>query len=265
MVPYIEISPVTLGGIIVIEPFGLLVIIGCAAGFIAARWYGNIRGLERKYFVALTTWTLVPAFILAHVISLLIYFPEIIDQLDPSALLKIGTAMSSFGGFLGGSIGAIFYLKRNSLSLLEYGDSLVFGLTIGWFFGRLGCTIAHDHPGKFSNFILAVQYPDGTRHDLGFYKWIFTIVLIMILLFLQRRQYPAGIVISVVCILYAPVRFLFDFLRVGDKLYWGLTPGQYAAAFLLLLGLGILVLVQKKPFWQGRSLSSSGGSGPDTV
>ena len=34
-------------------------------------------------------------------------------------------------------------------------------------FGRMGCSIAHDHPGLESDLWFAVQYPHGGRFDLG--------------------------------------------------------------------------------------------------
>jgi phosphatidylglycerol:prolipoprotein diacylglycerol transferase len=115
------------------------------------------------------------------------------------------------------------------------------GLAVGWFFGRLGCSIVHDHPGLPSDFILAVQYPTGPRHDLGFYEWLFTIGLIVLLLMLRRRGLPAGMLTGVVCVLYAPVRFMLDFLRVGDRLYYGFTPGQYLAVVMLIAGVAVLM------------------------
>ena len=46
--------------------------------------------------------------------------------------------------------------------------------------------------------------------------------------------------------LYAPVRFSLDFLRVVDVRYGGLTPGQWGAIAAFGLGLGILVWAKKR-------------------
>ncbi|WP_437593604.1 hypothetical protein [Sorangium sp. So ce1000] len=42
-------------------------------------------------------------------------------------------------------------------------------------------------------------------------------------------------------VLYAPVRFLLDFLRIVDVRYAGLTPGQYGAIALFIAGLVLLI------------------------
>ena len=121
----------------------------------------------------------------------------------------------------------------------------------GWFFGRLGCTIVHDHPGLPSDFILAVEYPSGARHDLGFYEWLFTIALIVLLFVIRRRGYPAGVLTGITCVAYAPVRFMLDFLRVGDERFYGLTPGQYFALVLMVVGGWVLVRAVRPPRRRG--------------
>lgn len=239
MIPYIEINPLVIGDKIAIQPFGLLVVAGCTTGLLVARWHARSRGLPLKDFGWLAVWVLVPAFVLSHVVSMGLYFPDALVH-APTRILRIETSMSSFGGFLGGTLGALAYLKRRGLPVLEFSDALVLGLTIGWVFGRLGCTIAHDHPGLHSDFILAVNYPDGPRHDLGFYEWLYTIFLTAVLLWVRSRRPPAGTIVGVACVLYAPVRFMFDFLRVEDTLYLGFTPGQYFAVVLLFVGCWVL-------------------------
>ena len=239
MVPYVEIPPLRIFDFIIIRPFGLLVVTGCVTGFLVARWHGISRNLDPQEFIPLITWTLLVGFVTSHLFSLVFYFPEqLFDR--PLRWYGIGNAMSSYGGFLGGGLTAVVYLKRKKLPILEYSDSLVLGLTVGWFFGRLGCTLVHDHPGRVTDFFLAVQYPDALRHDLGFYEWLFTIILIGIVLFVRRRDVPTGVIVGVVCVLYAPVRFLLDFLRIADKLYYGLTLAQYFSIALLLFGIGVL-------------------------
>jgi phosphatidylglycerol:prolipoprotein diacylglycerol transferase len=252
MIPYIEIPPLMIWGPIAIQPFGVLVLTGCIVGFLVARRYAGSRGLAQDRFFELAIWVLVLGFTLSHLVSMLLYFPETVRS-RPISLINLAGSMSSFGGFFGGGFGAIIYLKINKLPVLEYGDASLVGLVVGWFFGRLGCTIAHDHPGIHSDFFLAVKYPGGARHDLGFYEWLFTIGLIVVLIFIRRAGLPPGAIIGAVFILYAPVRFLLDFLRVGDKLYFGLTPGQYFSVILIPLGVFFLLKAYKKH----RSLNRS--------
>lgn len=262
MIPYIEIPSLPIWGPIKIHPFGVLVAIGLIVGYHYGRWHAGKVGLDKEEFGSLATWTAISGFIVAHIVSVVFYFPEKVAQ-DPLELIKIWTGLSSYGGFIGGAIGAVIYLKRKNLKFWEYIDTLAIGLTAGWFFGRMGCSVAHDHPGKHTDFFLGVKFPDGVRHDLGFYEWLFTIFLNIIVFIIRGKKLPAGTIVGVLALTYAPVRFLFDFLRDVDVRYlgfssahkivflvdpkemnlpfMGFTPGQYFSMILFGFGLWIII------------------------
>jgi phosphatidylglycerol:prolipoprotein diacylglycerol transferase len=92
---------------------------------------------------------------------------------------------------------------------------------------------------------LAVQYPDGPRHDLGFDELLFTLVMTTILFRYARKPRPAGRIIGLFATMYAPVRFGLDFLRATDvarpdERYAGLTPAQWACMGAFAVGLWLL-------------------------
>jgi phosphatidylglycerol:prolipoprotein diacylglycerol transferase len=126
-------------------------------------------------------------------------------------------------------------------------DVLAEGLVIGWVFGRLGCTLVHDHIGTPSSFPLAIRFPGGARHDLGFYELLYTVlVLVPAVLVLGRRARPPGASIVVLALLYAPARFLGDFLRQtdlpgADARFFGLTGAQYGCVVLAAVAVAIAI------------------------
>jgi len=239
MIPYIEVNSYSLGESFHLHPFGVLVVTGCIVGYFSARYHALSRGLNSSHFLRLTVWVLILGFLFSRWFSWALYFPDV-PMRNPLELFAIQTSMSSYEGFLGGILAALFYLHRYKLPTLEYIDALVFGLAIGWFFGRLGCTLVHDHPGTYTDFFLGINYPDGTKHDLGFYEWLYTILLNVVLLTIRGRKLPAGILSGIVCVCYTPVRFLFDFLRIAENKYYGLTLGQYFSILFFLLGCWLL-------------------------
>jgi phosphatidylglycerol---prolipoprotein diacylglyceryl transferase len=173
MIPYLEIPPIRVAGLITLQPFGLLVVAGCRVGYAVGRWHAGSIGLDQRVFRSLTLSVLDPAFLLAHWLSVLFYYPEVIWR-DPLSLLRLNASLSSYGGLFGAALGAVSYWKlygqKTRGSMWSYGDAVAVGWTVGWLFGRLGCTLAHDHPGLQSNFWLAVQFTAGPRHDLGLYE-----------------------------------------------------------------------------------------------
>src|SRR6185503_8451245 len=129
-------------------------------------------------------------------------------------------------------------------------DVLAQALVIGWIFGRLGCTLVHDHIGGPSEFLLAIRFPDGPRHDLGLDEWLYTILVLVPAVFvLNRAPRAAGTSVAVLALLYAPFRFLADFLRQtdlpgADPRYLGLTGAQYGC--VVLVGIGVALAMRSR-------------------
>ena len=154
--------------------------------------------------------------------------------------------LSSFGGFFGGTLAALWFRQKRRVSLMVLGDIFCFAFPFAWVFGRSGCFVVHDHPGLASDFFLAVDnyYGEGiARHDLGLYEVIWSAAddpdrAVA----RQRKPRPWGFFMAFVPLAYAPVRFGLDFLREtpehgGDVRYLGLTPGHYSSLAMFVAGI----------------------------
>ncbi|MCC6748063.1 MAG: prolipoprotein diacylglyceryl transferase [Deltaproteobacteria bacterium] len=234
----VKIPP--LFGVVPIQPFGVLVGIGLVVGYLLARRRAKATGLDPDLCADGMVWTVVVGFVVAHWVSVVFYFPHRIAE-NPLVLLAFWSGLSSFGGFVGGLLGAYWYFaRRRKVSLLEYADAIIFGLMPGWIFGRLGCTVVHDHPGRPTSFFMGVKCGALPEHDLGLYEMLYTIVLTGVLYALKGvRPFP-GFHPGLMMLLYAPVRFALDYLRVEDKTYLGFTPGQYSAVLMGAAGIALM-------------------------
>ena len=99
----------------------------------------------------------------------------------------------------------------------------------------------HDHPGVRTSFPLAVLFPDGPRHDLGFYDALLLAAITLLLYGQRRRGALRGSLLAVLALIYGAGRFVLDFLRARDlpyvdARYLGLTPAQYFCVALLAYG-----------------------------
>jgi phosphatidylglycerol:prolipoprotein diacylglycerol transferase len=237
--------PLPIFGEVTIHAFGVLVALALIVGTWVARWHGQQRGQNPVHIVDAVTWTAISGFIIGHMVSVIFYFPERLIE-EPWQLLYIPNGLSSFGGFMGGALGAYLYITRRNLPMLPFIETIAVGLAAGWPLGRLGCSIAHDHPGKTTDFFLAFDHPQqGPIHDLGFYEFLFSLVVLALVMVVRRFKWPAGTIPAMMCVVYAPVRFFLDFLRVADAAYLGLTPGQWFSIVLLIGGLALGVYVRK--------------------
>ena len=243
MIPYIDFKLFEFAGL-PIHMFGVLVATGVIVGDRITVREGAKRGLDPRDIRYLNARMVIGGFIMAHLVSVVFYFPERIKE-NPLVLLNLWSGLSSFGGFLGAAITYLYLSRKENIPSLPYADAVALGLSIGWIFGRLGCTTAHDHPGRHTDFFLAVKYPDGPRHDLGLYELLFTIALTVFLHRYARKPRPAGRLIGLFALLYAPVRFGLDFLRATDvsrpdERYAGLTPAQWACLGAFAVGLWLI-------------------------
>ena len=232
-----------------LKPFGLLVATGVYLGAYVTTRYARKRGVQPAAIASFVYWVVGIGFIGGHVLDVLFYSPERLKT-DPFALFRLWDGLSSFGGFIGGAIGALLWRLKHRVSMLPYADLVASGLPLGWVFGRAGCAVVHDHPGMVSDAWYAVAYPGGGRLDLGLIEMMLTVPLAIAFLLMQKRAWPWGFFVAVMCVAYAPVRFGLDFLRIredvpaldlyADRRIASLTPAQWASIGLLAFGLWLL-------------------------
>lgn len=264
MIPYVNPHSLKIGPI---EPFGIFVALGI---FLAARIVvkqSERQGLDPNPIHDYSMWGVGAGVVVGHLVHLLFYHPEELNK-SPFQILKVWDGLSSFGGLLGGIIAAIIFFRVRGVSFAKYADAFALGVAPGWAVARIGCFVAHDHPGVRTDFFLAVNFPavpyGGPRHDLGMYDAILLFSIAAVLFILRNRGLLQGRLLHLLALLYAPGRFFFDSLRATDlsyvdARYFGLTPAQYFC--ILLVAYGVWGLVTKRAPQGGTSSASSGAVG----
>ena len=243
MIPYIELTSFQLGPL-TIQVWGLLVALGIFAGAWASSKMAAKRGQDQKLVWDIATWIIAGAFLGARIIHV-VYEPASYFA-DPLEFFRVWHGgFSVMGGFLGATITGIWYLRRKQVDVHAYSDTLIFGLPLGLFIGRIGCFLIHDHPGTLTDFIGGVQYPDGVRHDHGLYLSINGLLLFFAFLALAKRQAKTGTYLIVFLLWYGTARFFLDFLRatdgtIVDTRYLALTPAQYVSLAMIATGVWLL-------------------------
>ncbi|MEM8601479.1 MAG: prolipoprotein diacylglyceryl transferase family protein [Bacteroidota bacterium] len=264
MIPFADVPPLQLGPL-TIQVFGLTVAVAVLVGLAMARRRFARFGLEPAAGEQMAMWLLVGGFLGAHLFAVLFYFPGEVAR-DPWLLLRVWEHISSFGGMIGGFLGAALYLWLRAPNLRQqwaYLDVAGFVFPFSLALGRVGCALVHDHPGRITDFPLAVSLeseaaqnliayayassgqaaalpppsvlPSLGFHDLGLYEVVYLAAVVLpVLVVLDRKPRPTGFFLRAFAALYMPVRFGLDFLRVSDATYAGLTPAQWVAAAVLV-------------------------------
>jgi phosphatidylglycerol:prolipoprotein diacylglycerol transferase len=290
--PYFDVPVFHVVGSLDIQVFGMLVATGVLVGAELCRRYSLRFGIDDDDLRKLTGWVVVTGFIGAHVFDVFAYQSDELSD-NPLILVELWKGISSYGGFIGGSLGFAFYVWHRRFRPGLMADVIMCGLLPGFTIGRIGCSIVHDHIGRATDFFLGFDYPqqalwdrfcpervdkagkvisglahpycpldqatDGglpdmgnhaamiTRaHNLGFYELLYLIPVCVIILGLAfgKKRRPAGLIAVLAGVLYAPVRFFFEYLRLNksDPRYLGLTFAQWAS--ILAFGVATYTLVR---------------------
>ena len=241
MFPYVQEPVLRVAGFS-ISAFQVLVFAAVVFGYeITVRRAARL-GWKPDDILGVGLWAVLLGFVGSHVFDTLLYEREALRQ-NPLVLLEFWGTMSSYGGLIGGIAGGILALRLKRFPIakvVSFFDITAFAFPFAWIFGRTGCALAHDHVGVETQSFLAVRFPGGPRYDLGLLELFWTIAICAAFLLLDRKQRPAGFWIAYFLILYAPVRFALDMLRIGDERYLGWTPGQYASVAAVAAGLAVL-------------------------
>lgn len=273
MLPFFE-QPAWHLGPLTIHAFGVAVAVGLWVSLTMAERRFADASLDRGIGNRLGGWMLVTGILGAHLFSVIFYFPDEL-RADPWLLLRVWEDVSSFGGMIGGIVGAFlfFALRARQLgarSRLAYLDAVAFVFPFGLVFGRLGCALAHDHPGSITTFPLAISLRSTAAqtfiqhvyqaagqplpvasstmgfHDLGFYEFLFlSFIVLPAFLYWNRRRRRPGFYLNAFALLYLPVRFALESLRVADARYLRLTPAQWVAALTLAV-LPLVIMDRRK-------------------
>ncbi len=265
VLPYWQVGPWDIGPL-TLHSFGLAVVIGLFLGlYLAGKRLEKIKGIAPERVHNFGFWCIVFGWSFSHIFEVVTYQPHMILE-DPLILIRVWGSISSVGGVLGGVIAYLLWCKWNpDEDHLAWGNLGAWTLPFCFFFGRVGCALVHDHPGQDATefgpwnwlyevtggavpevFPLALEWHDGViRHDLGFYEAIYWFFLAVLFYWMGQKPRRRGLYLWLLPLLYAPVRFFLDFLRVqpGDPLsygddvrYLGLTPAQYTVIGFFILG-----------------------------
>lgn len=258
-----------------IRSFGVMVMLGVIAG---SWWLSRALraiGVERKEAASdLVTLSLLTGFLLARWTYLAIH-PEAWH--GPISLVAVWEGgIVSFGGFVGGAVGALWFARRRHIPFLRLGDAMLPALFLGQTFGRIGCFLVGDDYGRPWSGPWAVSFPKlpgglipddlvgVPLHPAQLYLSVMSLMIFLITAAIFRRRKYDGQVLTATMVLFAVGRFLLEYTRGDDAargIYGPLSAAQWAAMVILLAALLIRAgLPLSAPSSQAPQPESNGSS-----
>jgi len=138
---------------------------------------------------------------------------------DPRAILaSLRGGFVYYGSLIGGTIGAIVWLKRKKYPILPFGDAVMPGVALGQAIGRLGCFFnGCCYGGPVSWGVIFPSLGDGIpRQPVQLYETFGTLILALVL----GRMSPQGRygrVMGMYLVGYGVMRFLLEMLREDPR------------------------------------------------
>lgn len=267
-VPALKIGPLSL------HAFGALAAAGILVGAnLVVRAVRRIGPGDEAPLADAAPWAVVGGLIGAHLMHVFLYHPEMLHDEGFVAVLKVWSGLSSMGGVLGGLLGFFLYVHWRGKTLIPYLNALALGVAPGWAIARIGCSVAHDHPGIRTNVFFALAkwpgYPGGARLDMGMMDLVVLTLITGLLYFLARKPRPEGFLMGILAVTYCTIRFFLDFLRahdlpvyIMDRRIAGLTPAQWTCLILVPTGIWLLIRAHgREPMKAPGDADKSGKSG----
>ena len=184
------------------------------------------------------------------------------------ALWKGGFA--SYGGFMGGVLAAMLYLKKAKIPVWKFADCCTPSIAIGVFLTRMGCFMNGCCFGKVSDLPWAVRFPYGSGphiqqllkgqisgtetlslpvHPTQIYHSITGFILFLLIIGLRKNKKFDGQLFLILAALYSLSRFLIEFYR-GDitRGFVGLLslPQLFSLIIAAVAGYFLILKLRKK-------------------
>lgn len=263
------------------HPYGVCVAIGFFVGDWAMMRFAVKRGYERSDFRALIVFMGVFGWAFAWLVDFLFYHPDHSLQQGVSAL----QGFSSTGAILGAGLSSLVWsrfdvrgwkIRRRPepMPILPASEVVQAGWPLAFAFGRLGCSLIHDHvgaqavPGTLGS-LFAIAFPRGEgdgvdhvlgpihvitgasdlRYDLGLLELLVLAPLAIWCVLTWKKKVQMGTFTIASCLWYGPWRFVLDFLRSedgpsGEARQGGLTFAQYFS--IAIVAIGVILLVRQR-------------------
>ena len=246
--------------------YGLCIVIGGAiASLIAARIFQK-QGWPVDDLILSETLGIAGAFLGAKLLFLAVSWKQI-DWSYIRDLETFNNFMSTgfvfYGGLIGAAAGLFFTWKVWKIPVIRYLDKIAFCIPLGHGFGRIGCFCGGCCYGIPWTGPLHIIFPESNPYTLSGVPLFpvqlleaAVLFLISFTLYLAYRQNRKHLFADYI-LLYAPSRFLIEFLRYDDaeRGFWGiLSTSQWVSILLFAAALLYLTIIYKEGDHYGSSI-----------
>lgn len=246
MINDIHIGPLTL------HMYGIMIAIGYMSALFISEWRAKKRGMDVEILYGIFWCAIIGGALGSKFLYYLVNIPDILK--DPSILWKFQNGWVVYGGIIGGVMASWFYCRHKKVDFVQYLDLVLPAVAFAQGCGRIGCFFAGCCYGRETDSVFHIEYwqsdiaPNGVKLiPTQIYSGIGDFALAFILMAYARRKPQKGKVAAGYCIFYSIGRFIIEMFRDDYRGALGfLSTSQIISIFILLLGIGMFVMAEKR-------------------
>lgn len=251
----ININPVAFHiGPLAVRWYGLMYVVGIAAGLLVAWPYAMSKGLSQAQLKKVVYWA-IPAGLIGARLYYVVQQPLAPYLSQPWRILAVWEGgMAFYGAIFAVVIVLLVAGWRWQISIMKLLDVSALFAAVGQFFGRIGNIINGDVIGYPTTLPWGFVYanPDSfaPRHDIAYhpaavYEALINVILFGLLWWFRNRLKP-GVLFFIYIIGYSISQIIVFFWRDNEVLLFGLKQAQLTAIVVLLIAVVILLALFKR-------------------
>lgn len=248
--------------------YGAMLVLAFVGSTWIATWRARREKLDPEVILDMAFWIFLTGLISARLFYCVQYWGQDINSLlDAVQYWKGGIVY--YGGVLGGVLAFFAYRHFNPFPLRPYMDVMAPAIMVGTLFGRLGCFLNGCCYGDVCNLPWAVRFPKPSPpwsfewsnklipadalyslplHPTQIYSALDALVILILLSAFYPLRRRDGEVLGLLMITYPVTRFLIEYLRNDEGVFFaGLTISQNISVLLLLCGLAFWYWLSRQP------------------
>ncbi len=158
--------------------------------------------------------------------------------------------LSWYGGLIGGIGAGLAYIILRGYPVVSTLAAATPALALGHSIGRIGCVLVGDDYGTPTDLPWGIAFPQGLPptnvrvHPTQLYEAVGLGVLGWLLLRWRRNGVPDAIVLGRYLAGASTLRFVVEFIRVNERIAFGLSVAHLVSLAVAAVGIGMLVAHQ---------------------
>jgi phosphatidylglycerol:prolipoprotein diacylglycerol transferase len=214
---------------------GFLAVLGIITGSSLLYILAKKKKIDTRYLINDVVYSVSMGVIGARVVYFLLYRDQFATWQEIFFLWNGG--MVSYGGFILGGITFVLLFRRQKSKVYLWLDALSISFAFGLFFGRLGNIFAGEYSGINS------KYGIGGIVPVTLYEGVYVLIIgcLLLMTYLKNNKIKEGLIFWLFVFFYGFGRFIIDFWRDEQDLFYGISLGQIISLSFVVLSIYFLI------------------------